>query len=142
MMTPCAPDTFRRADDRAEVVRILDLVEDDDKGLFTALFGESEDILHGGILLHRAECRDPLMRRAARHEVQLFALDLLYGDTGFFGFGGDLHRGAGWIALGDHHLDDRASRAERFGDRVASDQQLVVLIRLILFVIHRHTYTS
>ena len=57
-MSACALGT---SDQRTEIVRVLNSVGDDDKGLFASLLGDSENLLYRGVLLLRGEGHNSLM---------------------------------------------------------------------------------
>jgi len=56
-----------RADDGAEIVRVLDAVEDDDEA------GAVEDVVEGGALLGRGEGDDALVGEILDQAVEVFA---------------------------------------------------------------------
>ena len=75
------------SDERAEVVRVVDGVGDDDKRRLAARAGDAEDVLDAGILDLRGQRRDALMRHAAAERVQLapVRVDGRYAALGRFG---------------------------------------------------------
>ncbi len=57
MTTPCTPDRFRRADERAKVLRVVQRIKYKDKRLFVLFFGMVKDIDHIAIRIP-ADLRD------------------------------------------------------------------------------------
>ena len=114
-----------RADDRAEIVRIGDLVAHDEKRRFAAVGGELQQILHRAVFLHGAERHDALVRVGLAHCVELAAVGLHDDDALRARLRGNVAQRLVDLALGNVDLVDRASGAQRLDDGVAALDVLV-----------------
>ena len=75
-------DALGRADDRAEVVRVGDLVAQHEKRCLTALGGDGEHVLDRAVLLDGAQRDYALMCVRLAHGVELAAVGLRDDDAG------------------------------------------------------------
>ena len=111
---------FRAPDYRAEVVRILNLVRDDDERFLSSRLREREDIVNRRVFLHRNKRADTLMVHPAGERIELRFLDL---DDGYLSRDA-LRRDDGYRALAipspDKQLVDGAPTLDKLHDRVAS----------------------
>ena len=72
---------FCRSEDRAEVMRVGDLVAHNDKRRLVSAFRQRKNILHLGERVHRRHGDDALVVFAAAHAVQLTGIHFLYRDA-------------------------------------------------------------
>lgn len=118
---------FGGTDDRAEVVRVLDAVADDDERGLTALLRDTENVVERYIFLCGGLRDDALMGAGDAHVVELAAVAGHGRDAALFRLGGNVRE---VCALGEEDLVHRAARAQGFEDGVAAlDQGTVVLLR-------------
>ena len=87
---------LRRADNRAQVVRVGNAVQHHQERGFAALLGQREHLLHRAVLVSRRERQHPLMVLGDR--VQSGTVHLLHGYALFLGHGDDLTGRAAQIA--------------------------------------------
>ena len=114
-----------RADDRAEVVAVGDLVADDQEGVLPALRRPVQQILDREVLPHRAHGNHALVRVGHAHAVQLAPVALHHRDSLFPGNGGDEAQRPVSLAAGDKNLVDGPVRSQRFRDGVPPFDQFV-----------------
>ena len=111
---------LRRADDRAQVVRVGDLVADDDQGLFALFARDVQNVLHTDVFAHARERDDALMGVRATHKVELALVRVHDHHTGGAGGRGDVaERFVGLTLLNENFVDGRA-RAQRLDHGVAA----------------------
>ena len=138
---------LRRADDRAKVMRVGDLVADDDQGVFAFFARDVQNILNTDIFAHARERDDALMGVRAGHEVEL-ALVRVHDDhaRGAGGRGDVAERLIGLALLDENFVDGRA-RAQRFDHGVAALDDAVGLRVLharglfLAFLIHKRNFS-
>ena len=119
---------FGAADYGAEVVRVGNLVADDDEGLLAALGGDVEDVVDAGVLAHGADGDDALVGVGDAHGVELAPVAVGDGDAAVAGQTGDVSEGAVGLAAGDVYFVDGAPGAERLLHRVAALDDVVSLL--------------
>ena len=128
---------LRGTDDRAEVVRVLDAVADDDERRFAALLRDAEDVVERDIFLRGGLRDNALMRAGDAHVIELAAVAGHGRYAVLFRLGGDVCE---MRALSEEDLVYRASRAQSLEDSVAAlDQRAVILLRraaAVLFICH------
>ena len=131
---PVRPAGFRRADDRPQVVRILDVIADHHKKGLLPRAGVN--ILHFGIGRRRADGRHALVRLDAGKLGQLFAGSLFDRDPPLPGLVQDrAHRSPGAAGLYVDALQLPAG-TQRLQHRVPSGQYLICFLRGSFFL-HR-----
>ena len=133
---------LRGTDDRAEVVRVLDAVADDDERRFAALLCDAEDVVERDIFLCGGLRDDALMCAGDAHVVELAAVAGHGRYAVLFCLSGDVCE---MRALSEEDLVHRASRAQGLEDGVAAlDQGTVVLLRgtaLVFFICHKSIHS-
>ena len=106
------------SDDGAQIMRVLDVVADDDKGRLVA--GLGKDVLHGGEVVAGGHGGHALMDYTAAQGVQLLRCGVFDGHAALLGQGDDLAHAAAVSALEDVDAVDGAAFFERLGDGVAA----------------------
>lgn len=128
---------LRGTDDRAEVVRVLNAVADDDERRFAALLRDAENVVERDIFLCGGLRDDALMRAGDAHVVELAAVAGHGRYAVLFRLSGDVCE---MRALSEEDLVHCASRAQGLEDGVAAlDQRAVILLRraaAVLFICH------
>ena len=118
-------DAFRRADDRAQVVRVGDAVQQHQQRFLAALRRALEHLVHRRVF-NRGDIGDhPLMRRIDL--IQPRPVDPLHHRAGLARQLHDVVRRARQVARRDQQLLHRPARAQRLSDGIAAAQQVAVL---------------
>ena len=114
-----------RAQECTEVVRVLELVEQDEERRLSLRLRRLEDVLELGIGDGRDVGEHALMAVAAGERLDLRALHVLHDDTALFGERRDLCHGALAVAARDPELVDAAARLQRLCHGIAPDEHVI-----------------
>ena len=129
---------FGGADDRAEVVGILQLVENDEEGRLVLFLRVGEDVVERAVILGGGEGDDALMGSDAAEKVELGAVDLLDRDLLFPRLGEDADNSAAFFTLCHHDLVDGTAAAQRFADGISARNHL----GFDFFLLFSHSFSS
>jgi hypothetical protein len=111
------------ADDGAEVVRVLDAIEDDDEGVLAAALGE--EVVEIVVAFLRDYGDDALMRGGVGHSLEFVAAKEADGDAGVTGVVDDALKLLVGALLGDTDVFDGAgARFDGFADRVNAEDDV------------------
>ena len=125
------------AQNRAEIVRIGDLVAHDDERILAPPGGTLQNILDGGVLAHRRLRDDALVRARGAERIELAPVALGDDNAVFPRLGKNARKGAVGVAAGNKNFINRPPGADRLGDGVAPlDQILAILTDLLFMVFH------
>ena len=116
--------TFGGADDGAEVMRVGQLVAEDDERRLPFFRGAGEDVVDGGIVVRGDDGDDALVRAGGGELVELAPVGLDDDGPGLLRHGGEARERAVGIALGEIDLVDGAAGRERLGHGVAPFEQV------------------
>ena len=123
---------LRRADDGAEVMRVRQIVAQDDEGRFSPAFRVFEDLIDRGVGVGRDHGDDALMRAGGGELIELAPVGLDDGSSSLLRHGGEAGKGAVGLAGGDIELVDRAAGSERFLHGVAALEHIFCRLRGLL----------
>src|SRR5581483_1432370 len=114
-------DRLGRADQRSEVLLILELIEEQEQRRLVPALGDDEDVVEVGVLVVEHLGRDVLVPVGVGDAVERAAVEDLDRYVGAAGEVGDLTQwGAGGGPGAQVDAADGAARAERFVDDVAA----------------------
>ena len=122
---PVGAGTFGGADDGSEIVRVGDLIGNDEEGGFALFLRAGEQVVQRRVLVGRHLGDDALVVGVAAHEPELFRVRLLDEHTGVPGRRDDLPDGPLPLAFGDENGVDVPSGFQSFHDRISADDELV-----------------
>ena len=115
-----------RADDRPEIVRVLDAVRNDEEGRL--LPRTCEQFLHLAVGTGRGKGGDSLVVDSGTEGVELLAGGVLHRDSRLLGHCDDPAEAAAALLLSDNqNFIDRPPASEQFDDRVAPCNNLILL---------------
>ena len=126
--------TLRGTDDRAEIVGVLQLVENHEEGRLAALLRVGEDVLHRAVFLGGGKGDNALVRSAAAEEIQLGAVGFLDGNLLFARLGEDSHHRTAAVAARHQDLINGSAAADGLADGVPARDNVGLL--LVYFVFH------
>ncbi len=115
---------FRAAQNRAEVLRVADLIADDDKRRLALLLRCAQNIGDRAVVLHGCNGHHALMRLCRAQRVQLAAVSFHHHDPLRARFGRDMSQRAIRFAFGKINLVNAASGAQRLYHCVAPFDQI------------------
>ena len=119
------------SDDGAQIVRVLDVVADDDEGRLVA--GLLEDVLHGGEVVAGCHRNNALMDDSFTQGVQFLLGGVLDRDAGILGKCDDFSHAAAFDSLEDIDAVDGASFFECFSDGISAGNYSVGLLIFVRF---------
>ena len=128
-MRACA---FRRADDRAQIVRVGQLVADDDQRGLAPVFRVFEDLLDRRVGMRRDHGDHALMRARGGKLVELAPVCFNDGGAGFSRHGGQPGKRAVCFSGSDVKLVDGAACGKRLLYGVAALQHIFCILRRLL----------
>ena len=128
-MRACA---FRRADDRAQIVRVGKFVADDDQRGLAPVFRVFEDLLDRRVGMRRDHGDHALMRARGRKLVELAPVCFNDGGAGFSRHGGQPGKRAVCFSGSDVKLVDGAACGKRFLYGVAALEHIFCILRRLL----------
>ena len=115
---------------RTQIMRILQLIAHNDEGRLPSLGGQSEQILHLGVLFTRRYGDDALM--VLCHSIQLTAVHFLNRDIHLTALGDNRANAALTVAARHQYAVQRTTGLQRFGNRVSACD-IVFITFLLLF---------
>ena len=118
------PGSLRAAQDRAEIVRVLHLVADQQKRRFVPRRRKRENVVERRVRVRRRERRHALMVGVTAGIGQFLFVHFLDHDVFFAAQTHDLADGAGALAARDPYAVDGAAALQRFQHGVPSDDQI------------------
>ena len=124
--------TFRRADDRAQIVRVGQLVADDDQRGLAPVFRVFEDLLDRRVGMRRDHGDHALVRARGRKLVELAPVCFNDGGAGFSRHGGQPRKCAVRLSGSDVKLVDGTACGKRFLYGVAALEHIFCILRRLL----------
>ena len=128
-MRACA---FRRADDRAQIVRVGKFVADDDQRGLAPVFRVFEDLLDRRVGMRRDHGDHALVRARGRKLVELAPVCFNDGGAGFSRHGGQPRKCAVRLSGSDVKLVDGTACGKRFLYGVAALEHIFCILRRLL----------
>ena len=111
---------------------ILDLIGDDDKGLFAAALRQRQNIGHFSVIDRRKGNGNALMRGRTGHHIQLFVRDFFNREAAVLRHRDNLRNASADRALSDIHGIDPLTVFQRLKSGVASGNQIFVGLTILL----------
>ena len=123
------------AQNRAEIVRIGDLVTHDDERVLAPLGGTFQNILDRGVFAHCRLCNDALVRARGAERIELAPVAFGDDDAVFPRLGENTSKRPVGVAADNKNFIDRPSGADRLGDGVAPLDQIFPVLTDFLFTV-------